>query len=255
MKSLLIAVLLLISSPAKAQTSFDEQFPEHQSLKSMPFGGYAQDKTPEPKYDPVNEIAKPSWIPLPILYAGPSLVGNGYQTVAANFGGGFLLRSSRMLADFEAYYMNARKTDDNTVNNRKGHERFLRGRVFYPWRRGLYFGGGAQWSETSTTNYTKKGWRPAFGIGGDHFARDWNCRWQVLYVTPMNDRWNALHGPEIQFWLPSPASKSHFFFRQSLGLYEFHTTVTDPSDRVLTAKQTSDRHSAAFLDFAFGWRF
>ena len=69
-------------------------------------------------------------------------MGNGYQTFAGNFGGALLLKSSKALGDFEAYYMNAKKTNDNTVKNRKGHERFLLGRVFYPWRRGFYFGGG-----------------------------------------------------------------------------------------------------------------
>ncbi|PYV83969.1 MAG: hypothetical protein DMG93_06685 [Acidobacteria bacterium] len=78
----------------------------------------------------------------PVLFGGPSLVGNGYQTFAGNFGGALLLKSSKALGDFEAYYMNAKKTNDNTVKNRKGHERFLLGRVFYPWRRGFYFGGG-----------------------------------------------------------------------------------------------------------------
>src|ERR1700694_5139721 len=82
----------------------------------------------------------PSWIPHPIVYSGPSLVGNGYQAVAGNFGGGLILNSSKLLGDFEAYYMNAKKTDDNTVNNVKGHERFLQGRLFYPMRKGLYFG-------------------------------------------------------------------------------------------------------------------
>jgi hypothetical protein len=197
----------------------------------------------------------PSWLPRPVLFGGPSLVGNGYQSIAANFGGGVLLNSRKLVGDFEARYMDARKTNDGTVNNRKGHERFLDGSIFYPWRKSLYFGGGAQWSETATTNYTKNGWRPVLGLGGDHFAQDWSCRWQVLYVTPMHDRWNALQGPEFQFWLPSPASKSHFFYRQTLGVYEFHTTITDPRDPVLTAQQTSDRHSAAFLDFTLGWKF
>jgi len=41
----------------------------------------------------------------------------------------------------------------------------------------------------------------------------------------------------------------------SLGMYKFHTTITDPADPRLTEQQTRDRHSAAFLDFIFGWRF
>jgi len=199
--------------------------------------------------------ALPSWVPRPILYGGPSLVGNGYQNVALNGGAGLLLNSSKLIGQFEGRYMNARKTNDNTVNNRKGHERFLEGRIFYKYRRGLYFGGGAQWSETSTTNYTKKQWRPTFGLGGDHFSEGFSCRWQTLCILPGSDSQNALEGSEIQFRMPSPASNSHFFYRQTIGVYEFHTTVTDPTNRQLTALQTGDRHHAAFLDFVFGWRF
>jgi hypothetical protein len=196
-----------------------------------------------------------SWVPHPLIFIGPSLVGNGYQNVAGRLGLGFIVNSRRMIGDFEGSYMNARKTDDNTIGNRKGHERFLEGRVFYPWRPWLYFGGGAQWSETSTTNYVKSAWRPGFGVGGDHFATDWSYRWQVLYLLPGTDKSNGLQGPELQLWLPSPASRSHFFYRQTLGIYELHTTVTDPTNATLTTAQMGDRHSATFLDFAVGWRF
>lgn len=182
-------------------------------------------------------------------------MGNGYQTLALNAGGGLLLNSSNLLGDFEARYMNARKTNDNTLSNRKGRERYLEGRLFYRYRQGLYFGGGAQWSETSTTNYTKQAWRPTAGLGGDYFSEGLSLRWQTLYISPGTDRQNALQGAEVQFWLPSPASKSHFFYRQSLGMYEFHTTITDPADQQLTRWQRSQRDHAAFLDFEFGWRF
>ncbi len=196
-----------------------------------------------------------SWKPHPVLLVGPSLVGNGYQPLALNGGVGLLINSSRVVTALEARYMNARKINDNTVNNTKGHERYLQGRLFYRFRRDLFFGGGAQWSETSTTNYTKKAWRPTFGLGGDHFGDGYSMRWQTLYVLPGSDRLNALQGPELQFCFPSPTSRKHFFFRQTLGIYEFHTTITDPTDASLTAQQTRDRHSAAFLDFVFGWRF
>jgi hypothetical protein len=199
--------------------------------------------------------AASSWIPRPMVLVGPSLVGNGYQPLALSGGAGLLLNSSHLESNLEARYMNARKTNDNTVNNKKGHERYLQGRVFYRFRPTLYFGGGAQWSETSTTNYTKKAWRPTFGLGGDHFGDGYSLRWQTLYVLPGTDHVNALQGPEFQLWFPSPVSTKHFFFRQTLGIYEFHTTVTDPANLSLTAQQTADRHSAAFLDFTFGWRF
>jgi hypothetical protein len=211
---------------------------------------FAQQKTPDYEI-----AASPSWIPRPMIFLGPSVVGNGYQLFAANLGGGFLLKSSQLVGEFNAFYMNAKKTNDGTFDNHSGHERFLQGRVFFPWHKGWYFGGGAQWSETATTNYTKKGWRPTFGAGQDYFTDGFNTRWQVLYITKGTDRGNALQGPEIEFWLPSPASKTHFFYRQTLGIYEFHTTVSDFRDRALTARQTSDRHVASFADFCIGWKF
>jgi len=210
----------------------------------------AQEKSPA-----FGQPTSTSWIPRPVLFGGPSLVGNGYQSIAANLGAALLLKSNKMIGDFEAFYMDAKKTNDATVENRKGHERFLQGRMFFPWRRGMYFGGGVQWSETATTNYTKKEWRPTFGAGQDYFAEDFSCRWQILYVTKGSDRSNAVQGPEIQLWLPSPASKSHFFYRQTAGVYEFHTTLSNPGNPVLTSQQTSDRHAAVFVDFSFGWKF
>jgi len=200
-------------------------------------------------------LAEPSWVPHPIVFTGPSLVGNGYQPAALSAGVGFLLNSAPLFSDVEGSYMNAKKTYDNTVDNNSGHERALQGRVFYKFRPGLYFGGGAQWSETSTTNYDKRAWRPTVGLGGDHFGNGFSMRWQALYVTPGTDRANALQGPEIQIWFPAPTSRSHIFFRQTLGIYEFHATVTDPTNAVLTAQQKATRSTAAFLDFTFGWRF
>jgi hypothetical protein len=194
-------------------------------------------------------------MPHPFIFLGPSLVGNGYQDLAAHFGSGFLLKSRQLVGDFEVSYMNAKKVNDGTVNNYSGHERFLQGGLFVPWKRGVYFGGGARWSETATTNYTKKAWRPTLGIGQDYFTEGFNTRWQVVYVTKGSDHSNALQGPEVQFWLPTPASRSHFVYRQTIGIYEFHTTITDPRDPILTARQTSQRHLAVFVDFSLGWKF
>jgi len=196
------AVLLLFAVGANAQMPSDKQFPEApEPIVRLPYGGYKHDDAGERKKRPETQAAEtpatPSWLPRPILFSGPSLPGGGYQMFAGNVGGGLQLNSSKLLGDFEAQYMNARKNDDNTINNRKGHERYLRGRLFYPLHKGLYFGGGAQWSETATTNYTKKAWRPTFGLGGDHFAEDWSCRWQVLYITKGTDKSNAVQRPEF----------------------------------------------------------
>jgi len=200
-------------------------------------------------------VTMPSWTPHPFIFSGPSLLGGGYQPLALNAGGGFLINSQHLVGDIEGSYENARKTNDNTVDNVSGHERNFDGRFFYRYSRSLYFGGGTQWSETSTTNYDKGAWRPTFGAGGDHFGDSFSMRWQALYVMPGTDRYNGLQGPELQIWFPSPSSKSHFFFRQTLGIYEFHATITDPTNSVLTAQEKANRSTAAFVDFSMGWRF
>jgi hypothetical protein len=76
-----------------------------------------------------NFAAPPSWIPRPMVLMGPSLMGSGYQNMALNGGAGLLLNSSHVLSDVEGCYMNARKTNDNTFNNSKGHERYLQARA------------------------------------------------------------------------------------------------------------------------------
>jgi hypothetical protein len=76
-----------------------------------------------------------------------------------------------------------------------------------------------------------------------------------MYITKGSDHSNAVQGPEFQLWLPSPASRSHFFYRQTAGVYAFHTTVSDPSNPLLTAQQSNDRRAAMFIDFSVGWKF
>jgi len=94
--------------------------------------GFAQEKPPL-----FEQPAPLSWIPHPILFGGPSLVGNGYQDIATNLGTAFLLKSHKMVGDFEASYMNAKKTTmvrliiakDMSVSSRGGY--FSRGTEGY----------------------------------------------------------------------------------------------------------------------------
>lgn len=252
-----ILVLLFCYSCASAQLigANDE------AVRHRDDGGLEHDGTPRETLlrattpSAAMTYAAPSWLPRPYVFVGLSLNGGGYQALSPGVGGGMLLRADKLWGEFGASYENSRKTNDGTIDNRRGRSRYLSGRLFYPWRRSLYFGGGAQWNQLSTTNYKKSSWRPAFGVGGDRLLDISTVRWQVMYITPGSDRSNALQGPEFQFWVPSPASRSHFIFRMSLGWYFFHMTVTDPSDRRLTAQQTADRYHTVFGGFRFGWRF
>jgi hypothetical protein len=260
MKILLRAAFLVLSAlPMIGQSMHDVDtnangeeivFSAHGGIEGA--GHNWRKETAKPAFQD-EEVPQRSWMPRPFLFSG-GFGGGSYAFLSPIFGGGLLLNASKLTADFEASYGTARKTDDGTINNREGHERFLKGRLFYRYRN-FYFGGGAQWSETATTNYTKKSWRPTFGFGGDHLGGECNCRWQILYILPGTDYANGVQGPEFELWLPSPATKHHWFFRFSSGQYEFHTTVTDPSNEILTARQRGQRGYVGFTDAVFGWRF
>jgi hypothetical protein len=72
---------------------------------------YAAQERPSAALTP----GSPSWIPRATVFGGPSLLGNGYQNIAESFGVDGMLNATKLLGDFEARYMNARKTHDNTV--------------------------------------------------------------------------------------------------------------------------------------------
>jgi hypothetical protein len=203
-------------------------------------------------------------VPRPFLYAGAGLMGGGYAPFAGRAGGGLRIDSRRFLASAEGWYDNGHKTNDNTGPNPKGHDRGLVGSAYYRFSSGWFAGVGARWNQLSTTNYTKGGWRPTFGGGKDYFHKkcaledcisDFSMRLGFDYLLPGTDHFNALQGPLFSFYMPSPSAKGHFFFRETLGIYEFHTTVTDPSNKILTQQQTGSRSVTSFGEFTLMYRF
>src|SRR5438132_5355138 len=63
-----------------------------------------------------------------------------------------------------------------------------------PGRICIKVGGGAQWSETSTTSYKKKAMATDLRLSGDHFSEGFSCRWQTLYIAFVTDSQNTLQG-------------------------------------------------------------
>ncbi len=186
----------------------------------------------------------PSW-PRPYVYGGLALSqGASYSPAAGIIGAGFNAESQRFIALAEGSIENAHKQDSGS-----GTETGLKGRAFIRAGNGWYLGGGAQWSKLSTNPYSKQAWRPTFGGGKDIFREDFSMRTQALYVLPGTDHWNAVQGPEIALWLPSPASGSHFFYRQTVGIYEFHQTA------VPGKSGTNDRYAAMFVQCSAMYRF
>ena len=206
----------------------------------------------------------PSPFPHPFAYGGAGLMGGGYGPLAATAGGGFMIDTQHFLATAEATYDNGHKTNDNDQPNPNGHDRGLVGDAYYRLSSGWFAGAGARWSQLSTTKYTKSAWRPTFGGGKDYFHKDcagkdcvadFSMRVSMDYVLPGTDHSNALQGPLFTLYLPSPAAKGHLFFRQTLGIYTFHQTVTDPSNSVLTQQQIGDRSITSFGELTVMYRF
>ncbi|MFZ0770755.1 MAG: hypothetical protein WCA49_09390 [Candidatus Sulfotelmatobacter sp.] len=208
--------------------------------------------------------SSPSYLPHPFVYAGTELMGAGYAPLAGDVGGGLRIDSRHFLASAEGSYDNGHKTNDNDQPNPSGHDRGLVGTSYFRFSSGWFLGAGARWSQLSTTNYAKSAWRPTFGGGKDYFHRecsvencaaDFSFRLGVDYVLPGADHSNAVQGPLISFYMPSPSAKGHFFFRLSQGIYEFHETVTEPSNLTLTRQQIGDRSVTSFCELTLMYRF
>lgn len=205
-----------------------------------------------------------SLLPHPFVYAGAGLMGGGYAPLAAEAGGGLRIDSRHFLAFAEGSYDNGHKTNDNDQPNPKGHDRGLAGSAYFRLSSGWFAGVGARWSQLSTTNYTKSGWRPTFGGGKDYFHKkcaletcgaDYSMRLGVDYILPGTDHSNATQGPLISFYMPSPSARGHIFFRETIGVYTFHETVTDPSNLTLTRQQIGHRSVTSFGELTVMYRF
>lgn len=203
------------------------------------------------------------YLPRPYVFVGPEGMGGGYAPLAFEEGVGLRLDTKHFLADTTAWYDNAHKVNDNDQPNPSGHDRGLTGAMYYRLSSGWAFGGGARWNELVTTNYYKSAWRPTFGGSKDLIwgACGENCKPSfamkigVDWLTAGTDRMNGVHGPLISFYLPTPSLKGHIFYRETVGVYRFHTTVTEPSNRPLTEQQTSQRSFDRFMELTLMYRF
>lgn len=204
------------------------------------------------------------FIAKPYVFAGPELMGGGYAPVAFLGGVGARVDSKWLIFDSRGWYDNGHKTDDNDQPNPKGHDRGLEGSAYFRLPSGWAFGAGARWSQLLTTNYKKSGWRPTFGGSKDFFVRDCvkeNCAGRFTmrigadYVMKGTDWENGQQGVLLSFFMPSPSVKRHIFYQETIGIYRFHDTVTDRTDAVLTAEESSHHHPNSFAEFTIMYRF
>jgi hypothetical protein len=224
----------------------------------------------------------------PYVSPSVSLMPSGYASFAWRVQGGLYTTTKYFTSDVYAAYDNGTKANDNTPHNDRGHDRYLAGFAAYQHNTWFY-AAGARWSQLSTTNYSKGvglfqdirqgDWRLQGGIGHDSLG-EFSCREQVLYVLPPFHEsvfypggticagcGNGVQGPELTLIFPSPADKSergkglpgwkshHLFARFAVGVYEFHDTVTDPTNTSLTSEQRGNRHAMATSDLGVMWRF
>ena len=183
------------------------------------------------------------------------LNGGGYSTFSQKATVGLAIEKPRFLLSVSTGYDNARKTNDNTIGNNDGHTKSIGGSGFYRLNSGWFFGGGSGWAKLSTTNYTKDSWHPSFGGGKDIFLDRWSFRLKCTYSLQGSDKDNGVQGPTLTFILPSPVTKHHFFFYESLNTSIFHATITDPTNKALTDLQRADRSYASFLTLGMMFKF
>ena len=201
--------------------------------------------------------------PRPYFFTGMNLDGNGGRVLNYAIGSGIQQEKGRFSLDAYAEYVNTRKTDDNTINNHSGHTRTLYAAYRYWLRNGWFFGGGSRWSELSTTNYVKQALRPFAGAG-----KDWSrTRVSVDYLWTLSEHVNrqgcpvpngqctsGVQGFDLQWFLPSPRSRSHVLFRMDFTSFWFHTTVTT-TDPVLTKQQLGQRSVGSTLSYTMLFRY
>jgi hypothetical protein len=233
-----------------------------------------------PKTNPQRELASgvepilESRIPHPYVYFGPSLMGGGYGRLAYRAEGGLNVESRRWVMKALAAYDNGHKVHDADQPNLNGHDRYLAGGVYVrlPWLPeqlsflgdpGRWFvGAGYRWNQLSTSNYTKGVNGPEIGGGRDFVwrscaecRRNLSMRIGLDWVMAGNDWQNGSHGPDFALTLPSPRENRHWFLQESVALYSFHETVTEPSNALLTHEQTSQNKVDNFDELGVVYRF
>jgi hypothetical protein len=203
-------------------------------------------------------------VPRPYAYGGLEGLNGGYAPLALLGGTGVRVDSEHLLVNAQIWYDNARKVNDGCQPNPSGHHVGVDGGAYLRFSSGWAFGGGWRYSKLTTDKYTKVGGRPVFGGSRDFFVRncrrencagDFTMRVGVDYVTKGTDWMNGSQGPLISFYMPSPSLRHHFFYRETVGIYRFHDTVTDRTDPILTREESSNHHFDSFAEFTVMYRF
>jgi hypothetical protein len=260
LRTLMLFALVL---PANGQAPA-EMGPSPDSRVAHPLNRQQHDTaTPGSAVDPFMTKLTPH----PYIFVSPALMGAGYALIAYRVEGGLNVESSRYVMSASAAYDSGHQVNDGNQPNRKGHDRYLDSAIYFRPARGPFFGKvfvgfGWRWNQLSTTKYIKTANRPQVGCGFDitHHPcsgcrRDFSMRLAVNWVMAGHDWQNGSHGSEIVVSLPSPRERRHWFYQQRLGIYRFHATVTDRSNRSLVQSEQADRAFACYANFGILYRF
>lgn len=212
--------------------------------------------------------------PHPYLYAGPSIMGGGYAKLAYRAEAGLNVESRHWIMKALGAYDDGHKIDDGDQPNPNGHDRYLEGAIYVrpSWLPSQlaflgnpshwFLGAGYRWNQLSTSNYTKGVNGPLIGGGYDlvlrscpECYRNFSMRIAVDWLTAGNDWQNGSHGPQINLSYPTPREDRHLFFVESLAIYRFHETVTEPTNVSLTQQQRSQQYFGTTCDFGLIYRF
>lgn len=184
--------------------------------------------------------------PQPFVAGGLILNGAGMKPLGGNLVGGVQWDNPHLLVITEASYTTGGKTNDNDNTSSAGHTRHLDGDAYA--RFGTWgFGPGASWSKLYTPDYTKSAVHPRFG-----FVKDLpSVRLTVNYVHPGTDWMNSVQGVDTAAWW----GHGHLFLKMQFGVYQYHSTLTDRSNKPLTIAEKSQGGVMGQGQAVVGWRF
>lgn len=193
-------------------------------------------------------------LPHPYVFGGANLVGGGsYQPFSYVVGGGLQNEYHYGFWAVEGLFSGNKKTINN-VGQRSGYTE--RTHIWGGYRYNDWMlGAGVSYSLLHTNLYSKDAWHPRAGFGHDGNFRTTDYRLYAEYVFPGTDTLNGVQGGELSFWLPSIRNYNrHWFWRERVGGYFFHQTLSDIHDVQLVARQKANRSKFSEVQFTIMYR-
>src|SRR5689334_6450571 len=114
-------ILCLSTVAAAAAQTLDQQLPQTELVRPMPHGGY--EKVPDPPFSEERYFGKlVSKLPHLVLEIGPSINPCGSTTLSLQGNAAMDVELERFIIKGGAAFNTARKSNDGTINNYKGHD-------------------------------------------------------------------------------------------------------------------------------------